>query len=85
MTCTSPDCVMPCLVHCIYCGADCDVPWQPLHDNTCPQVTGLYPADDGDSLCCRCGDELAHYVLVDADRDRHHEQWCVGCALLDAE
>jgi hypothetical protein len=44
-----------CLVHCVFCGADCNLP-EPDHADDCPSVTGLYPVIERDLMCPGCGE-----------------------------
>lgn len=50
-----------CLIHCVWCGVDCETP-SPLHHVACPHATGVYPAQ-ADECCCTCGEPVQVYVL----------------------
>lgn len=69
-----------CLVHCIYCGADC-TDTEPDHRASCPAMTGVYPVNEHNMACCRCLEPLAltyHHVEIETDVV---EVVCAGCAL----
>lgn len=77
--------------YCVYCHADCwPAPVDQRHAETCPTVTGVYPAT-GES-CCACGRPVGDaYGLVDDATGcpvtcaaEGSTSWvvCLGCLVL---
>lgn len=67
-----------CLVHCIYCGADCQAPQDDQqHLAHCPNRLGTWPACP-DMNCARCGNNIGALCASDSG----NTLVCLGCAAL---
>jgi len=93
MSCINPVCEEDrCLKHCIYCAIDVWVETN-LHDEKCPQTTGVYPIDSERSpegmRCMDCGQDIEdfymHRALGETDiGEMVIECICVGCSALES-